>query len=360
MFNLSEIISISPYSLSKTEKTDLYISAISSLTKVHYGGCPQYRRILDTIGFDLSNVAKIEDFPFLPVRLFKEYELLSVGRSDIIKTMISSGTTGQQVSRIYLNRKTATNQTKVLAKITSSFIGSKRLPMLVIDTKSVLKERNLFSARGAGIVGFSMLGYDVTYALDEQMNLDMDTILAFLEKHSGTAILLFGFTFVIWKHFVMPLKKMQRLNIDNGIMIHGGGWKKLVEQAVDNNAYKQVIKDVCGVKKIYNYYGMVEQAGSIFMECEYGHLHASIFSDIIIRNHQNFERVGVGKQGLIQLVSLLPESYPGHSILSEDLGELLSEDDCPCGRMGKYFKVHGRIKNAEIRGCSDVYASSKQ
>jgi len=323
LFDLSEIMSVPPYSLSKGEKANLYMKGIPSLTKVHYDGCPQYRRILDTTGFDLNNITKIENFPFLPVRLFKEYELLSVGRSDIIKTMTSSGTTGQQVSKIYLNRETATNQTKVLAKITSSFIGTKRLPMLVIDTKSVTKNRNLFSARGAGILGFSMLGYDVTYALDEQMNLDMDTVSAFLEKHSGIAILLFGFTFMIWKHFVMPLKKMQRLNIDNGIMIHGGGWKKLNEQAVDNEAYTQTIEDVCGLKKVYNYYGMVEQTGSIFMECEYGHLHASIFSDIFVRNHQNFESLGVGKQGIIQLVSLLPVSYPGHSILSDDLGEIL-------------------------------------
>ncbi|MEA3420591.1 MAG: acyl-protein synthetase, partial [Acidobacteriota bacterium] len=153
MFDLSEIIGISPYSLSKTEKTDLYMKGISSLTKMHYDGCPQYKRILDTTGFDLNNITKIEDFPFLPVRLFKEYELLSVERSDVIKTMTSSGTTGQQVSKIYLNRETATNQTKVLAKITSSFIGTKRLPLLVIDSKSVTKDRNLFSARGAGILG---------------------------------------------------------------------------------------------------------------------------------------------------------------------------------------------------------------
>jgi len=360
LFDLSEIINISPYSLSKAEKADLYMRAISSLTKLHYDGCPQYRRILDAIGFDLSNVAKIEDFPFLPVRLFKQYELLSVERPDIIKTMTSSGTTGQQVSKIYLNRETATNQTKVLTKIVSSFLGTKRLPMLVIDSKSVIKDRKLFSARGAGILGFSMLGYDITYALDDQMNLNMDAVTSFLEKHSGTSILLFGFTFMIWKHFVMPLKREPRLDINNGIMLHGGGWKKLNEQAVDNELYTETIEDVCGVRKVYNYYGMVEQTGSIFMECEYGHLHASIFSDILIRNHQNFESVGVGKQGLIQLVSLLPKSYPGHSILSEDLGKLLGEDDCPCGRMGKYFKIDGRIKNAEIRGCSDTYASDRK
>ena len=44
-------------------------------------------------------------------------------------------------------------------------------------------------------------------------------------------------------------------------------------------------------------------------------------------------------------------------LLTEDEGVILGEDDCPCGRKGKYFHIHGRIKNAEIRGCSDTYAA---
>jgi hypothetical protein len=42
--------------------------------------------------------------------------------------------------------------------------------------------------------------------------------------------------------------------------------------------------------------------------------------------------------------------------LTEDLGVILGEDDCPCGRMGRYFRVQGRIPAAEVRGCSDTYA----
>jgi hypothetical protein len=55
-------------------------------------------------------------------------------------------------------------------------------------------------------------------------------------------------------------------------------------------------------------------------------------------------------------LSILPNSYPGHSLLTEDEGVLIGEDDCMCGRLGKYFKIVGRLKNAEIRGCSDTYA----
>ena len=102
---------------------------------------------------------------------------------------------------------------------------------------------------------------------------------------------------------------------------------------------------------------MVEQTGSIFFECEHGKLHTPNFADIIIRDPITFEPLPFNSKGLIQLISLLPSSYPGHSILTEDLGTIHGEDNCPCGRMGKYFEVHGRIKNAEIRGCSDTYTN---
>ena len=109
------------------------------------------------------------------------------------------------------------------------------------------------------------------------------------------------------------------------------------------------------IEKVHNYYGMIEQTGSIFMECECGYLHTSSFSDVLIREHEDYSLKDIGKKGLIQLLSIIPRSYPGHSLLSEDIGEICGVDDCMCGRRGKYFKVYGRLKKAEIRGCSDTY-----
>ena len=347
---------MSPFSLSKDEKTNVYLNALRELTIWHYENCPEYRKILDFTQFHVSKVTDISEFPFIPVRLFKEYDLLSINKSDIVKTMTSSGTTGQKVSKIFLDKTTSTNQTKALVKIISSFTGKKRLPMLVIDSSSVLKDRNLFSARGAGILGFSMIGHDLTYALDDQMKIDIDRIIFFVNKHKNETILLFGFTFMIWQYFYEELQRLNiRLPLENSLMIHGGGWKKLISNSVDNQTFKHLFLEAHGISNIHDYYGMVEQTGSIFMECEIGHLHASIFSDILIRDLLSFKNLGFGEKGLIQLVSLLPVSYPGHSILTEDIGEILGEDDCKCGRKGKYFKVYGRIKNAEIRGCSDTY-----
>ena len=355
MFDLKDALDVPPFSLSKDEKNNLYVEAMRDLSTFHARKCPAYGKIVQLLNGRNGIGGSVEQTPFIPVRLFKEYDLLSVEREDVVKTMTSSGTTGQRVSKIFLDRDTSVNQTKVLVKIMSSFIGVKRLPMLIIDSRTVIKDRNLFSARGAGILGFSMLGFDVTYALDENMELDLEAMNAFCSKHKDEPVLVFGFTYMIWDGFVNHLEQAGiRLDLDNGIMIHGGGWKKLIERAVDNETFKKHVQNVSGISKIHNYYGMVEQTGSIFMECESGHLHASIFSDVLIRDYTDFSVLGYGQTGLVQLLSLLPTSYPGHSILSEDLGDVLGEDDCSCGRKGKYFRIHGRIKNAEIRGCSDT------
>ncbi len=100
---------------------------------------------------------------------------------------------------------------------------------------------------------------------------------------------------------------------------------------------------------------MVEQVGSVFIENSDGYLHCPNFSDVLIRNPRDFSVQPHGTEGLIQVVSLLPKSYPGHSILTEDIGVVMGEDDASNGWKGKYFKILGRAKRAEIRGCSDTF-----
>ena len=353
-----EELNIPPYSLSKKEKADFLNRQLISLTKYHYEKCPEYKKILDSLSLDLNSIDDYTKIPFLPVRLFKQYELRSVEKENVVKTLTSSGTTGQQVSKIFLDKQTSSLQSKTLTKIVSSFLGKQRVPMLILDTSSVIKDRAMFSARGAGILGFSIFGTDRLYALDEEMKLNVDAIKAFLEKHKGETIFLFGFTFMIWQHFYKELKESgYKPDLSNGVLIHGGGWKKLISEAVSPQDFKKALNDVCGIKHVYDYYGMVEQTGSIYVECDCGHLHTSIFSDVICRRSKDFSICDYGEEGIMEVVSVLPESYPGHVLLTEDTGVVLGEDDCPCGRKGKYFKINGRIKNAEIRGCSDTYAA---
>lgn len=150
----------------------------------------------------------------LPVSIFKDLDLKSVSDEAVFKTLTSSGTTGQRVSKIYLDAETSANQQRALYRIVSDFVGEKRLPYLVLDSKKVLRDRAMFSARGAGILGFSIFASQTFYALDENMVLDLDGVRRFLDTHGGGPVLLFGFTYMVWKHLVQALEaRGERLDI---------------------------------------------------------------------------------------------------------------------------------------------------
>lgn len=345
-----------PYGMGREEKRSFLHKCLRELIAHHKENCPEYARILEALGYKEQEAATLEELPFIPVQLFKEFELLSVPRESVVKTMKSSGTTGQARSQVFLDRATAMAQSRCLASIMADYIGKKRLPLIILDTELAKKDPRMFSARGAGIIGFSMFGRDVFFALDDKMELREAELQEYLERHKGERIILFGYTYMIWQYVVKALRGCGRsLGIDDGVLFHIGGWKKLQAEQVSARAYNEAVKKVCGSIQIHNYYGMAEQLGSVFVECEEGHMHCSIFSDVIIRNPYNFSSCGMGEEGLVELLSILPSSYPGHILLTEDWGRILGEDDCPCGRKGKYFELLGRISKAEIRGCSDTY-----
>lgn len=352
----NEWLTNEPYSWSQEEKERHYLPYFKELTAFHHQKCQPYGHTLDLLGYDATKIKKISDIPMLPISLFKLMALKSIADDAVFKTLVSSGTTGQTVSRIFLDADTARNQQLTLAAIGKDFFSTTRLPMLVIDSPSILKDRVKFTARGAAILGFSIFAKRHYYALDDDMNVNIDVIQQFVEKYQGQPVLIFGFTFMLWKYLYLALKEKNiSFDFSNASILHGGGWKRMQDQSVSPEEFKARLQEQFGITKVHNYYGMAEQTGCIYMECECGHLHASIFSDIIMRDPLDFTVCPVGKQGIIQVMSPLAVSYPGHSILTEDMGTLLGIDDCPCGRKGKYFKVDGRIPAAEIRGCSDTY-----
>lgn len=353
---LDRVFSLPPYGLKREEKKSLLADHINRLNRFHAEHCEPYRKIQQAYGVYEKQFSEIEDFLFIPVSLFKDFDLKSIDDGDTIKVLTSSGTTSSKVSRIFLDKTTSRYQTKALSVIVQDFIGAKRLPMLIVDTPNVIKDRKLFSARGAGILGMSNFGRDHFYLLDDNLNLKIDELRAFLEKYRGENILIFGFTYIVWLNLYEVMKKNNAaLDLGNATLIHSGGWKKLIDQEIDNDRFKKSLEDSFGIKKIHNFYGMVEQVGSIFMECERGYFHTPTFSEIVIRDPGNWSSMGFGREGVVEVLSILPHSYPGHVLLTEDTGTVYGEDDCGCGRLGRYFKITGRIPKAEIRGCSDTY-----
>lgn len=332
----------------------MLLEDLVALTELHSSRCKEYADFVQSL-FRIQSVGTLADIPYLPVRAFKEFELLSIDRSDVFKTMLSSGTSGKQ-SKIYLDKETSQTQSKTLIKIFIDTFSNSRFPMLVIDAESTVADKRKFSARTAAINGFSLFSKKRCFALNDDMTLDLERVRSFIKENKEQKIFVFGFTFVIWKNFVQSLLKTgEKLDLSNAFFLHGGGWKKLLDEQVSNDQFRDTISSVTGCDVVRNYYGMVEQTGTIFMECENGNLHASAQSDVLVRDPVDHSVLGHGKEGIIQVFSSIQKSYPGHSLLTEDIGCTEAASSCTCGRTGTIVKIYGRLAQAEVRGCSDAY-----
>jgi hypothetical protein len=340
------------------DKAPMLLDGLTALTRHHLQASPPYARLVQAM-FPPTSIppTTLAELPYVPVGVFKSHTLQSIPDSAITTVLHSSGTTGQRPSRVVLDHETAQAQRAALASIMGTLLGPRRLPMLVLDAPAIVRARGALTARGAGVLGMMTFGGAHTFALRDDLTVDVDAVLRFAEKFGGAPFLLFGFTFLAWQALGEELPA-GAVDLSQGVLVHAGGWKALAARAVDDAVFKRTLRERTGLTRIHNFYGMVEQVGSVFLEGDDGLLSPPDFADVLIRDPRTLEVVPHGTEGVIQVVSLLPRSYPGHSILTEDRGVIVHEDAPTAARCGKAFRVLGRVPRAELRGCSDVIAAA--
>ena len=358
MMTMEEISSNTQILSSTSDRITFMASLLDELTQLHQKNCEPYRKIVESFFCEYHPLSLIEQVPFIPIGLFKQIDLMSVPSTSIVRTLKSSGTSGS-TSSVFLDKVTAINQIKVLTKIFQQSVSSRKIPMIVIDYERTSNPEDSINARIAAVKGFSIFASETYFLLDQNSKIRIDLLTEIQEKYANSEVFFFGFTFVIWNDLLEKLEEAGiRLKFPQATLIHGGGWKKLTDIAVSNEEFKDRVKDRLGVNKVLNYYGMAEQTGSLYFECEESFLHTTPFGHIIIRDFKDLSVSENGEVGIVQLLSVIPRSYPGHSILTEDIGLVIGDDGCKCRKPGRYFKILGRLPEAEIRGCSDVYGNS--
>ena len=75
---LKNLLNDEPYSYDSFNKDKLFKRNISLLTSYHYSKSEHYRNYLRGLKFNLNQKYDTHEIPFLPVRLFKEFDFLSV------------------------------------------------------------------------------------------------------------------------------------------------------------------------------------------------------------------------------------------------------------------------------------------
>src|SRR6266478_6179442 len=304
----------------------------------------------------------LADRPYLPVGAFKSNPPLAlVDTYEVKRTLTSSATTGQVPSRVVLDAETAKRMTKGVTTIIKNFVGPARRPYLVIDTQENLSTQGDLGARGAAIQGLGSFATEVFCCLrgdpGGNTNLDLEKLLDCAAKWRETEVLAYGFTYVIWTQLVQPLQRQGiTLDIPNVRVLHSGGWKRLEREAVTKEVFIGGVASVfgCSPDRVIDFYGMVENVGVVYPDCDHGNKHVPAFAEVVVRDPLTLEPVAVGQRGLVQVCSVLPTSFPGFLVLTDDVAEIIDYDECPCGRRGISFRFAGRVPKAEVRGCGNL------
>jgi acyl-protein synthetase LuxE len=323
---------------------------------------PAFRHYLNAWPVNYRSAARIADLPFLPVGIFKANPPLSLVKPEsIVRTLTSSATTGQTPSRVALDAETSKRMVKGMSRIIGDFIGRQRRPYLVIDTPETLAGRAELGARGAAIQGLRPFATETVCCLAADasgaLRVDEEKLLDCATRWANSEVLVYGFTYVVWQHFVVPLRaKGVRLAMPNIRVLHSGGWKRLQDQAVTREAFSSGVAAVfgCAAERVLDFYGMVENVGVVYPDCEFGYKHVPAFAEVIVRDLLTLRPVKPGERGLLQVCSALPTSFPGFLVLTEDIAEVIHYDGCACGRRGISFRFVKRVPKAEVRGCGNI------
>lgn len=361
------LINISPYALDRVQKGDLFSEALLDEIKFHYDNNEQYKNFCKNKGFDPHSFqGDLDQIPPIAVSVFKDLgkDLKSIPDSEVKLTLQSSATSGIP-STVVLDKITAKRQGKVMVKVIKDFIGAERKPFIIVDVSPEPENIQFLGARYAAIGGYLNFASDVNYALntesDKSVSFNVEKTKAFIAAQDrDTPIIVFGFTYMLYAQVVKPLlDKGITFNLPKGSkIIHIGGWKKLESEKIGKEQFNQAMSKLFSVKEahVIDIYGFTEQMGLNYPDCECGWKHTPVYSEIIVRDPATREIKVDGQEGVLEFLSPIPHSYPGNVVLTDDVG-VVNQDPCPFGRHGTRFKILGRLKKAEVRGCGDILGS---
>lgn len=360
-----DLLERAPYDGSM-ETDVLFMEALREELAHHYGHNEKYRRFCDRKGFDPHEPFAMEDIPPVSVSVFKELgsQMSSVPQEELTLTLQSSATSGIP-STVVLDKTTTKRQSKAMVKVIGEFIGKERKPFLIMDIDPRSASRKLLGARFAAVTGYLKFASKVGYFLNADTNglfhFDVDGIGKFLESQSPEQpVIVFGFTYILYQNVLISiLKSGNKLQLPKGSkIIHIGGWKKLESEKIDKLLFNNRLSSCFGVEPadVIDIYGFTEQMGLNYPDCPCGCKHASSYVKVLVRDTVTRAVLPAGKEGLMEFISPIPHSYPGNAVLTDDIG-VMEDTPCPYGRSGQRFRIVGRLKKAEVRGCGDILSA---
>lgn len=291
-----------------------------------------YREFLKLLGIKQAEIQRIEDIPFLPIELFKQYELQS-GQWSVQQTFTSSGTTGSATSK-HLVRDTewylenARRGFEYFYGDLKDFVILALLPSYLERQGSslILMAQDFIEQSQSSRGGFYL--YNQEELIQHLQNIQ--------QEQPATKVLLLGVSFAL-----LDLAEANAIDLGNVIIMETGGMKGRREE-ITRTELHQRLKAAFNQKNIHSEYGMTElfsQAYSkgegLFLPCPTMRVLTREITDPL--QLQSEQRTGV--LNIIDLANLDTISF----IATEDLGKVHPDGS---------FEILGRLDASDVRGCN--------
>ncbi len=346
-----------PFSFSEENK-NLFRESFVENALFHYEHHPLIKGIWDKYGVHPKNIKTEKDLEVIPgvmVHLFKEHELVSVPKDELVLTLTSSGTGGVK-SQQFLNEESLAN-VKLLAFEIHRSLGmvDERSYNYLCFTYDPAVANDLGTAFTDELLTNFTKKNEVYYALqwdgvknDFIFNEEgvVETLKRFASSEFPTRIL--GFP-----AFLYELIEKFDLNLDLGKdswLQTGGGWKGKADKEIPKMEFRELIHKRLGILPEHqrDLFGMVEH-GIPYVDCAKGNLHIPNYARVYIRSPFDLSLLPKGEKGLLHFLCSYNFSYPAPSLLTTDYGRLGS---CDCGIGGDTLILEGRAGVNKHKGCA--------
>lgn len=289
--------------------------------------CEPYKRYIEELCVKPTDIAKIEQIPFLPIALYKHFRISTKPTDQIVFT--SSGTSSSAVSHHHVADVSLYEQS--FTKGFEFFYGTPSQCNIYALLPSYLEREG--SSLIYMIENLISKSYDGGFFLYNH-----DALIDSLQKRDKTKkTILFGVSFAL-----LDLVEQHPINLNNKVVVmETGGMKGRREELTRQELHNLLCKGL-GVSSVHSEYGMCEMLSQAYSAgngifCSPSHLRIlarSITNPNLILPHNT--------RGAINIIDLA-NLYSCSFIQTDDVGKTLSSNT---------FKIDGRLDKSEIRGCN--------
>ena len=299
--------------------------------------CEPYRRYIDLLGINPSEVTDIKCIPYLPVEFFKTHRIYSAASAkepEIVFT--SSGTTGSETSSHFVAE--AALYAESFTRGFEHFYGAAEewsifalLPSYMERTgSSLVYMAERLQAQNKTCGGFYLY--------------DHDKLTADLQKaaEKGGKILLIGVAFALLDYAEYLSANGIVLDLPaEAVVMETGGMKGRRREVSRETMHEELCKEF-GVSSIHSEYGMTELLSQAYSAGE-GLFCSPPWMRVSTRDLQNpLQPLAAGQVGGINMIDLA-NLWSCSFLAIQDRGIVYDDGS---------FRVLGRIEGAQLRGCN--------